>query len=143
MRALIEQNIAAFGIHIVQVFDDDAGGGFMYTVGNRRVGSPELYARAVEQGRVAAVAAIFNGLHASRDVRAGQAVTCGEDKYTLAAPSDAARIKSEDMLAAGIDGDFEVLELVPARLRPFAFTAPAPRCTCCGPAPAGLCRGRG
>ena len=57
MNAIVEANIAKYGIHVYVVGDS-----YMYTIGNTRIGAPELYARCTP-GKISALHALFNYLH--------------------------------------------------------------------------------
>jgi|EP00966_Prymnesium_polylepis_P242408 hypothetical protein len=122
IKAAVEANIAQHGIHIYLVGD------FMYTIGNTRIGAPELYARCTPEN-TSAINAIFNGLHGRARAGAMEPMTikCDGDTYTLRVPLDAAHLKGKMLGAAQRYGDFEVLELVAPCAHPFGFVKSA----CC------------
>lgn len=130
IQAAVDANVASHGIHIWVVGD------YMYTIGNARIGAPELYARCTPEN-TSALHAIFNGLHGRARVGAMRPMTikCDGETYTLRRPSSPAHLKAQMLGATQRYGDFEVLELVAPCAHPFGFATSA----CCAVLPA-ACR---
>jgi hypothetical protein len=125
MDAIVEANIAARGIHVYVVEDC-----YMYTIGNTRIGAPELFARCTP-GNISALHALFNYLHGR--ARDGEmkpiTLTCDGERYILREPPDEEHLKAKMLGATKLYGDFQVLELIPP-VKPFDFVQASSRAIC-------------